>query len=332
MERNTFFDHKFNLETFTARGEIAINENILSFDFQNGIASFRFIKRRDRDSVIIDTLSGKWNHFYDYIIKEHGNENKDSLSAGFDALLYFGYYQDNRICFYIDSILDNYVEDEIYTVEIFSQCLMNHFEQGMEFDFNTFGYVNDSSCAEININDANIKVYCVVAVEWQKSKMQKKFLGGFRFVSNIYFTPDLIKKCVDAVNEYCCFLLNNSGFFISNVEIISPEDGIMHHRFFCKKENEIFSDVAFSYNDIKSVFNNLITLFFEKSNRFSELYTITSNVYQRLDIIRIASMFENQYRINLADKMDDYVNFEIECYNKKNYTKKKQRQCLLKFM
>ena len=47
-----------NVHSFMARGEIKINQNLLSYDIQNGIASFRFIKRDYKDSII-NALSNK---------------------------------------------------------------------------------------------------------------------------------------------------------------------------------------------------------------------------------------------------------------------------------
>ena len=52
MERTTMLNAPINVHSFRARGEIRINQNLLSYDIQNGIASFRFIKKENKDSII----------------------------------------------------------------------------------------------------------------------------------------------------------------------------------------------------------------------------------------------------------------------------------------
>lgn len=53
MERVTALNTPIQIKDFVARGEKVVNDNLLSYDIQNGIASFRFIKRQDRNIGVI---------------------------------------------------------------------------------------------------------------------------------------------------------------------------------------------------------------------------------------------------------------------------------------
>lgn len=319
MERTFLLNSPLNNEDFKAWGEIQINESLLGYNFQNGIASFSFIKRNGKDSIILEALSGKWVYFEEYKVKENQNIRDARLGTGFFAFLSYGYYSNDTHYFYVQSVIQEKFKEEIFIIDVFSTCLINHLENADNFDFNSLGYIDDLPCAKYEINNQEISVYRTVAVEYVRNKanfqlsFQKSFVGGFRFVSNVPFTNDLIKKCVIAVNEYCCFVLRDYGFFVSNVEIIPPDNrGIKGHLYFAPKSKDIETEVLFSFDDIKESFQKLMELFIENDTKFLPLYSQEANTFKPLDILRIASMFENQYRKNVESKMVDYVHQEKE--------------------
>lgn len=247
MERTTMLNAPINIHSFRSRGEIKVNDNLLSYDIQNGIASFRFIKKESTDSII-DAFSNKWSAFEDYYNLEYGN-NKD-LYAKFYAYLSYGYYTEHEICFYVHAIVDELYNSDIYKIDIFSPCLINHFEDARDFDFNSYGYIDDAPCAILSVDNGEIKVYKTVAVEFNRNKIsqrlafQKNFVGGFRFEYSKPFTNTLFKRCVDAVNEYCCFLLKDNGFFVSNVEIIETQDlGCKSYLYYPPEIKEIKTEI-----------------------------------------------------------------------------------------
>ena len=303
-----------NVHSFRARGEIRINQNLLSYDIQNGIASFRFIKKENKDSNIA-TLSNKWTEFEDYYNLENGNY-KD-LFWKFYAYLSYGYNTEHELCFYVHSIIDELYKENIYIIDIFSPCLIDHFEDATNFDFNDFGYVDDTPCAIQSIDNAELKIYKTVAVEFNRNKInyslsfQKKFIGGFRFEYSKPLNNNLIKHCVEAVNEYCCFLLKDNGFFITNVELVDEQNfGGRSYLYYPPEIKEIKNEILFKFDDISEIFNALLGLFLEENANFTALYNFETNIYQPIDILRIASMFENQYRKNVDAKMADYVEQE----------------------
>lgn len=311
MERTTMLNTPINIHSFRARGEIRINQNLLSYDIQNGIASFRFIKRDCKDSIIT-ALSDKWTEFEDYYNMENGNQ--EDLYGKFYAYLSYGYHIENGLCFYVHTIIDELYKDDIYKIDVFSPILINHFENALDFDFNDFGYIDDMPCAIHSIDNCELKIYKTVAVEFNRNKISqrlafpKTFVGGFRFEYNKPFNYSLIKHCVDAVNAYCCFLLRDNGFFISNVEIIESQDlGGRSYLYYPLETKEIKTEQLFTFEDISKIFDSLIGLFLEGHTNFTALYNFETNVYQPIDILRISSMFENQYRKNVESKIIDYV-------------------------
>lgn len=316
MERVTALNAPIQIKDFVARGEKVINDNILSYDIQNGIASFRFIKRKDRNISIVEALSGKWNFFDEYGDKEHGVEEDFRLSKSFFALLTYGYEANDAICFYVRTAIVEVVKSDRFALEVFSPCLINHFELAENFDFNSVGYIDDEPCATYQIDNTQLKVYRTVAVEFNRNKVnykfafQKKFVGGFRFEYAKPFTNDLLKRCVDAVNEYCGFLLKDNGFFVSNVELVEPQFDVRNYIYYPPNCKDIQTEILFSFDDIKIIFPALMGLFLEQDTNFSALYVTETNIYQPIDILRIASMFENQYRKNVDAKITDYVEQE----------------------
>ena len=135
-------------------------------------------------------------------------------------------------------------------------------------------------------------------------------LGGFRFEYNKPFTNELIKECVDAVNNYCRFLLCDNGSFVSHVEIVGSDLDLRDYFYYPPQSKKIETEILFSYDDIQEKFGELMSLFFENGTDFSPLYPLKTKTYQTIDILRIASMFENQYRKNVEAQMRDYVNQE----------------------
>lgn len=54
------------INNIIARGEITIDGNRLSYNFHNGVASFRFISRYDINVAVIRALNKKWICFDEY--------------------------------------------------------------------------------------------------------------------------------------------------------------------------------------------------------------------------------------------------------------------------
>ena len=277
MDRDTSLDSLINIEHFSARGEISIEKNKLSFDFQNGIASFRFIERKDRDSIIIQALSDKWICFDDYWDNELGEKDNEP-SRIFYALLKYGYYNGYALCFYVQSVICQFAKEDIYSVNVFSPCLINHFVDIEKFDFNSNGYIEEFPCASYTVQDGIMEVYRTIAVEYNRHKIsyrfsfQKSFWGGFRFQFDKPFTWELLKRCVDSVNDYCCFLLHDSGVFISNVELDSKEDYIRNHLYYPPKMKKIETEILFSFEDIRAKFSSILGAFFENGTKFTIKY------------------------------------------------------------
>lgn len=318
MDKKTLLTSPIHIKEFTARGEITVDENLLSYDIQNGIASFRFIKRKSgyRDISIVKDLTEKWIFFEDYDAQKNNDSDDLRISHSFFALLTYGYYFNNVLCFYVDTIIKEIFKADIYTLDIFSPCLINHFEDARSFDYKNNGYVEDCPCAEYVIDKNTIKIYRTIGVEFSHNKInlrlafQKTFVGGFRFVSDVPFTNSMLKKCVDAVNGYCCFILRDAGNFVTNVGLIERQEEDKSYLYYPPEAKQIKTEILFSFDDIKTKFASLMSLFFEKDKQYDALYTTETNVYKPIDILRVASMFENQYRRNVELGMPDYVEQE----------------------
>lgn len=320
MNRSTFLNLPFKINEFTARGEIEIKGTRLSYDIQNGIASIRYIKYKGTPSnTIIDALSEQWIDFDEYKNNEFEDENSTLNDFcnynGFHAFLVYGYYSNHTFYFYVQAVIQAITNKDIFSIEVFSPCLINHFHVIHEFDFNSNGYIEDTPCAIYNFNEMQIKIYKTVAVQfdnsitYRKFLFQKNFVGGFRFESKIPFTNDIIKKIVDTVNAYCCFILKDNGFFISNV-MLNAIDKDHVKSYYSLDNKKISTELMFSFDDINLSFYNLFELFFEDHKKFSLLYEMETNIYKPFDILRVASMFENQYRKQVELGLQDYIEQE----------------------
>ena len=325
MNRKHYLGFMRCIEDFTARGEIQIKKNKLSYDIKNGIASFRFKVRRDIDIKIIEYISDKWLNFTEYRDNERGRRDSEfSLSQSFSALLTYAYHDNYSICFNVKSIIEKPIKrDKVYNIEIFSNALLNHFYKFDNFDYNTNGFIEETPCAIIKLQNTTLKIFRTVGVslghsqETFKSQFPKEFWGGFRFESNKELNDATIYKCVSAINFYCNFILKNSGDYIQKVNLENKEDdqSVFGRIYFATKPQEVLTDSLFSFEDIKDKFQELLELFIVKSVDFSPLYYTQINHCEKIDILRIASMFENQYRSCTEAGLSDYVKKEQEYKN-----------------
>ena len=325
MNRKHYLGYMQNIESFTARGEIQIKKNKLSYDIKNGIASFRFKTRKDIDIRIIESISNKWLNFTEYRDNERGHHDSEySLSQGFSALLSYVYHDNYSICFKVKSIIEKPIKKaKVFNLEIFSNCLLNHFYKFDDFDYNTNGFIEDTPCAAIEMKNIKFKVFRTIGVslgrslETLRGQFPKEFWGGFRFESNRELSNEIIYKCINAVNSYCNFVLKASGNYINNVNLENKEENQSIFEKICltNKPNEIITDTLFSFDDIKDRFQSLLELFIIKEVDFSPLYYSNNNQCEKIDILRIASMFENQYRTCVEVGLLDYVKKEQEYKN-----------------
>lgn len=316
----------FFVEDFKARGEIYIDDNLLSYDAQNGVLSLRIIKRKDTNKAIIEKLNNKWILFDEYFDVENGT-SEDDISHTFCALLSYGYLDGYTICFYINRIIQNNQKSPFSRIEIFSECLIEHFYNAEDFDYRTIGFVEDDPCAEMNISGINFRVYKSVAVRFAQNKTSfsfkfpKQYIGGFVFQAdnNKAIPTEVVHTIVSGVNSYCNFILCDSGNFICNVELVNDNDSMRGNNYYIEKPKALVTELKFKQNVMLPVFDKLLKMFLVDNCDFSNLYTLESNTYKILDILRVTSMFENAYRENLQHGLRDYVKKEEdykEAYDK----------------
>lgn len=302
------------INNFIARGEITIDGNRLSYNFHNGVASFRFISRYDINVVVIRALNKKWICFDEYRNHEYGHfDSEVDISQGFTAFLEYGYTNGYEICFYVKSIISKIRNDSpIFKVEVFSPCLLEHFFAPNSFDYNTNGFIDNEVCAEFDIDEIHIKVYKSTAIHFNhnqqsmKIKFPKEIVGGFVFEANKSISDDLVVRIVNAVNRYCEFLLCDAGNFINYVNLANDNNFLIENIFFIQDTKSIVTESIFNFDTIKSVFSNIMKMFLIDNFDLKELYYSKSNTCEPLDILRCASMFENQYRENLKAGIEDY--------------------------
>ncbi len=316
-DRDTLLSVDTFIEDFKARGDIRIDDNLLNYNVQNGILSLRFVERKNINKTIVEKLDNNWFSFDEYRDTEYGPAKDGDLSQGFSAFLTYGYLDGYEICFYIKYLVRNVVKGSSITgIEIYSSCLMDHFYKALDFDYNTNGFIEDLPCAEIDISGIHFVIKKTVAVSYRrdkdslKIKFPKQYFGGFVFYADKNIPIDIVCKIVSGINSYCNFLLCDAGNYICNVELKNDDKHFRDNIFYAKRGKALASEVRFKYDDIASIFGNIMKMFLVENYDLKNLYLLETNVCGTLDILRVASMFENVYRKSCQHGLQDYVTRE----------------------
>lgn len=113
------------------------------------------------------------------------------------------------------------------------------------------------------------------------------------------------------MNKYCQFILCNSGNYIDNVCLLNNDNPEFYENFYYIEKDDIFdTEFLFNFDDMKSIFSDFLKEIIVDDVNFGELYSYDKNALSKIDILRVASMFENQYRKNVEAKLCDYIEKE----------------------